>query len=95
MRKIVIPAVSTEIPFTPEDVHHPRYIANGAVTKGTPHIRITYDEDTQNWVAIKAGTRRGGLIVFLNDEPTAEDTHVRITSVIGTGKGSYGDPIRK
>lgn len=95
MRKIVIPAVDTEIPFTPADVHRPRKIENGAVNIGTPHIRITYDEPKQAWVAIPVGPRRGGLIVFLNDEPTAEDNYVRITSVIGTGKGSYGDPIRK
>lgn len=95
MRKIVIPAVDTEIPFTPADVHRPRKIENGSVITGTPHIRITFDEASDTWKAIPVGTRRGGLIVFLNDEPAAEDTHVKITSVIGTGKGSYGDPIRK
>jgi hypothetical protein len=95
MRKIVIPAVDTEIPFTLADVHRPRKIENGSVVIGTPHIRITFDEATDTWKTIPVGPRRGGLIVFLNDTPTAEDTHVRITSVIGTGKGSYGDPIRK
>lgn len=95
MRKIVIPAVGTEIPFTPSDVHRPRQIENGSVITGTPHIRISFDEETETWKAIPVGTRRGGLIVFLNDTPDAGDTHVKITSVIGTGKGSYGDPIRK
>jgi len=93
MRKMVIPAVGTEIPFTSADVHRPRKIENGQSVKQTPHIRITFDEASQLWKAIPVGPKRGGLIVFLNDEPGVEDTHVRITSVIGTGKGSYGDPI--
>lgn len=96
MRNITIPALDTEIPFTTADIHYARKVlTDGEGVKGTPHIRITFDEAAQEWAAIPVGKKKGGLIVFFNEPPSGTDTHVRITSIIGTGRATYGNPISK
>lgn len=98
MTDIVIPAVGTEIPFDPATLQFAKGAkAKGgtpASDKGTPYIRIK-SNPFGGWKPLVAGSKSGGLMLFLNDAPEATTTHIRVSSVVGSGKAVYGDPITK
>ena len=57
---------------------------------GTPVLRLRKTLD--GWETV--GLHSNGLMVFLNDMPEPDHTHIRISSVVGTGKAVYADSFK-
>lgn len=96
----VVPTIGTEIKFSREDAALQQ---NGK----TYAVRIAYDAKTGQWeissrfsdsegvwVPLRKGGR-AGLIVFLNDDPTSDDTHLVISAIQPTGRGAWADVVSK
>lgn len=78
-----IPSVGTEVRITHEDFTLSR-------DKRTHFCRIKFDDSTRAWTTVPAR----GLLVFLTKPLTKEDTHMRITAILPTGKGAYAEPVK-
>jgi hypothetical protein len=85
MTTLTIPSVGTKVPFAEGDAVLSR--------DGRTWIcRIHYNEDLGNW-EINLPSVRAGLLVFLNDAPDHQTSHIRITAIQSSGKAAYGDPV--
>jgi hypothetical protein len=86
-----VPAVGTEIPIVEGSLVLSR-------DQRTQVCRIKYQKDSEDWVMVPARLNRHGslinhgLLVFLNSQATASNTHIRITAIQPTGKGAYASP---
>jgi hypothetical protein len=85
MTKLTIPSVGTQIPFDTG-------LAALSRDNRTHICRISFDEHKQAWVLNKPEERRG-FLVFLNDAPDAQTSHIRISAIQSSGKAAYADTV--
>jgi hypothetical protein len=98
--KNLVPPIGTMVPIRSGD-------ASLSKDDKTYMCRITFDESTKTWIiasrfnqatgrwAPTTKHKRLGFIVFLNDKPDTDDTHVRISAIQPSGQGAYGDSIKQ
>jgi hypothetical protein len=78
-----IPSVGTEVRISSDDFTLSR-------DKRTHFCRIKFDEGSQTWTTVP----ERGLMVFLTKPLNKEDTYMRITAILPTGKGAYAEPVK-
>jgi hypothetical protein len=98
--KNLVPSVGTMVPIQAGDA---------ALSKDDKNwiCRITFDDASDSWVIasrFNASSKRWvpvtkhkrlGVLVFFNDKPQPDDTHVRISAIQPTGQGAYGDAVKQ
>jgi hypothetical protein len=98
MNKLMIPSIDTLV-RVPLD-----YISMSE-DRMTYVCRITFDEESGQWIVASCynqheerwvplnDKRRIGLMVWLNDAPSATDTHIRISAIHKSGRAAWADPV--
>jgi hypothetical protein len=85
MTTLTIPSVGTNIPFAEGDAVLSR-------DERTWICRVHCDDVYHQWEVVSPDARRG-LLVFLNDAPDEQTTHIRISAIQSSGRAAYGDPV--
>ncbi|QRE00099.1 hypothetical protein [Burkholderia phage BCSR5] len=82
-----VPDKDTVLPFNHEDVRH-------IASNQKPALCITYDEAQGEWTIVPKSAR-GGMFVFLTEQPKSHHTHVRIYGIVNSGKAARGETFKQ